>query len=742
MGMETVFLIVVVVLLLLAIVDLNVGVSNDAVNFLSSAVGAKAAPFKVILAVASIGIFIGAVSSNGMMEISRNGVIHPQFFYASEILTIFLSMMIADILLLNFFNHLGMPTSTTVSMVFELIGGATAMAIIKTHGNPDLSMAALLNTDKAFTMILGIFVSVAIAFVFGLVVQFIARLLFTFNYKKNLGWKIGIFGGVSIAAILYFILVKGLSGAFFMSPEVKTWIASHTWQILLLLFVASTILSQLLHWLKVNVFKVIILVGTFALAMAFAGNDLVNFIGVPLAGLDTYRDFAQNSTVPINQYLMGALNESAVTPTFILAIAGLVMVVSLITSKKAHRVLKTSIGLSSQGNDTELFGSSGVARVIVRHSLSMATTMQRVTPRPVKQWLHRRFDAEVPESQDAAAFDLVRGSVNIVLAGMLIALGTSLRLPLSTTYVAFMVAMGSSLADKAWGRDSAVYRVTGVFSVIGGWMVTALAAFLFCFIITLINHFGGAVAMVLVIAIAAFIFVKMLTNKSVEKSDDLLKNIQQCQTDSECSEIILGHVRDSISELLDYSRNAFVDVIDGFVNEDVAKLRQVVMKSKDSKIKMKILKRREIKAMQLSHSKRMMKANTWFHLSYNCVEEILYSLRRVCEPVKEHVDNSFTPLDSKYYDEIELVKDKVLLSMDETMEVIKSAKYDNLEVLRNTLKERKDTILATRERQMKRVQQGEDNLNVALLYLNIIQEAQEIINELRHLLRDMAKLNE
>lgn len=741
--METVFLIVVIVLLLLALVDLNVGVSNDAVNFLGSAVGAKAASMKVIFIVASLGILFGAVSSNGMMEITRNGVLHPQYFTASEVLTIFLSVMIADIVLLNIFNFMGMPTSTTVSMVFELIGGATAMAIVKTGlGGSDVPFAALLNTDKALTMILGIFLSVAIAFVFGVVVQHLARLLFTFNYKRNLKWKIGVFGGLSITTIIYFVLIKGLSDAAFMTPAVSGWIKSHTTLLLIVSLVFFSGLSQILYFLKVNVFKVIIMVGTFALAMAFAGNDLVNFIGIPLAGLSTYQDFAHNATVPIDQYTMEALNAPAGTPAYVLVIAGAVMVFSLITSKKSKKVLQTSIGLSSQDTNTEMFGSSAVARVIVRRSLASANTFRRILPGRFKNWLHKRFDTSMCDPGEAAAFDLVRGSVNIVLAGLLIALGTSLKLPLSTTYVAFMVAMGSSLADKAWGRDSAVYRVTGVFSVIGGWLFTALAAFLLGFIITLICRFGGAVAMVLVICLAAVIFVKMLSEKKTEPEDSLLETLRNCNGEEEYSDIVLEHIRQSISGLVEFSRTAFTKIIDGFIKEDINALRQVIADSKDRKIKMKILKRKEIKAIQLSKNKRMMRVNTWFHLSYNCVEEILYSLRRICEPVKEHIDNSFTPLDEKYFAELEEVKTKVLFSMDETIDVIKTGDYTGLDELRGILKERKDYILAIRDRQMKRVQQGGDNLNVALLYLNIIQEAQELINELRHLLRDMSKMQE
>lgn len=743
--METVFLFVVVFLLILALVDLNAGVSNDAVNFLNSAVGTKAAPMRWIFVVASLGVFLGATSSSGMMEISRNGVLHPEYFYASELLVIFLSVMISDIILLNVFNSLGLPTSTTVSMVFELIGGAVAMSIIKTKINGfDVPMSSLLNTDKAMAMIMGIFISVAIAFVFGAIVQYLARLLFTFNYKKNLSWKIGLFGGLSVTVILYFMLVKGMKGAAFMTPQVSSWITDNTWYLMLACFVFFSILMQLLHFLKVNVFKVVIMVGTFSLAMAFAGNDLVNFIGVPLAGLSTYQDYVQNANLPMNEYLMDALNQPAKTPFFFLFIAGAVMVVSLVTSKKAKRVLQTSIGLSSQSGDTELFGSSAIARSIVRMSMNLATAVDKVTPPRLKAWAERRFNLTEAIIEDKAAFDLVRGAVNLVLAGLLIALGTSLKLPLSTTYVAFMVAMGSSLADKAWGRESAVFRVTGVFSVIGGWLFTAVAAFSMCFVITFVNYYGQVVGMVVMISLAAYLVIKMnFSKKDDKKGDDVIyEQILATEDKDEIENLVLMHIRESIAELIDFSKESYIKIVDGFMNENVNSLRRAITEAKEEKLRMKVLKRREIKALQMLDSKAMIEKNTWFHLSYNCVEEMLYSLRRICEPAKEHVDSSFSPLDKKYFDELLDVKFKVMLSMDLVKDIILSMDYNDLEVSRNLLKDRKDFILGVRKEQMDRIQKGSDGLEVSLLYLNIIQESQEIVTELRHLVRDMSKMHE
>ena len=502
--METFYLLLVIFLFLLAIVDLSVGVSNDAVNFLNSAIGSKAASFKVILVIAALGVFLGASLSNGMMDIARHGIYQPQHFYFSEIMCILAAVMLTDVVLLDIFNSLGMPTSTTVSMVFELVGGTVAISLIKIADSDGLlQLGDLLNTEKAFTVILGIFLSVAIAFFFGTIVQYISRLIFTFNYQKNSKYFIGLFGGIAATSILYFMLIKGLKDSSFMNAELKAQIHDYTGMIVGCSLIGFTILMQVLYWLKMNVFKVVILMGTFALALAFAGNDLVNFIGVPLAGYSSYMDLmAQNGTTTTDTFLMTSLQESAHTPWYFLIGSGVIMVVSLATSKKAQNVVKTSLDLSRQSEGEESFGTSPVARVLVRRSTSIANTILQVIPTPVKQWVDSRFNQQEMIMEDQASFDLVRASVNVVLSGLLIAVGTSLKLPLSTTYVAFMVAMGSSLADRAWGRESAVYRITGVLSVIGGWFITAGAAFTICFLVALLIYAGGIPALVCMIGLA------------------------------------------------------------------------------------------------------------------------------------------------------------------------------------------------------------------------------------------------
>ena len=560
--MESIYLGIVIFLFLLAIFDLTVGVSNDAVNFLNSAIGAKAASFKTIILIAAVGIFCGATMSNGMMEIARHGIFRPEAFHFNELMCIFLAVRVTDVVLLDIFNTLGMPTSTTVSMVFELLGGTFALAMLKIAAGPEsLTFAELLNTEKALTVILGIFLSVAIAFFFGTLVQYLSRIIFTFNYTTKLKWTIGLFGGIAVTAIIYFMLIKGIKDASFMTDAHKLWVKDNTLTIVGWCFVFFTVLMQILHWCKVNVFKVIVLLGTFALAMAFAGNDLVNFVGVPLAGFSSYTDFMANGNGVANDYLMGALNEPAKTPFIFLFLSGVIMVISLITSKKAQNVIKTSVDLSRQDDGNEMFGSSAIARSLVRSMTTLGNNISKIIPEKVKVWLDSRFNKDEAILANGAAFDLVRASVNLVLAGLLIALGTSLKLPLSTTYVAFMVAMGSSLADRAWGRESAVFRVTGVLSVIGGWFITAGAAFIICFFVTMIMYFGGMTAMVIMIGVAAFILIrsnnKYRKKMKSEKQDDVFQQMLSSKDKAVVWNLLRQHVRENLVKVLEERRREF-----------------------------------------------------------------------------------------------------------------------------------------------------------------------------------------
>lgn len=742
--METLLPVIVGIVILLAIMGLCAGVSNDASNFMSAAVGTGSASYRVVTIIASAGIIFGSLMSNGMMEIARKGVFAPEYFYANELIYIFISVIISNLLLLDIFNRLGLPTSTSVSLVFELIGASFAISLFKIRsGNCSVGMSELINTDKAMTMILGIFVSVAVAFVFSIVIQWITRIIFTFNYKRNLKYKIGIFGGIATTALIYFMLIKGMGGAPFMKESFKIWINEHTMQILGLCLVFFSILMQILYFLKFNVLKIIVLIGTFALAMAFAGNDLVNFIGVPLACLDTYLD-VKASGAPLDQHLMGSLNQPANASMVYIIIAGIIMVITLLTSKKAKIVLQTSLDLSKQNTGDESFGTSYAARAVVRFFNNLANSVVSIVPQKVKAWINSRFNQKEIIIEDNAAFDLIRGLVSIVLASMLIAVGTSLKMPLSTTYVVFMVSMGASFADRAWSRESAVFRVTGVFSVIGGWLITAVVAFFLAFVFALFLNFTGIIGTIISIALALYI-IFIDSRKAAQEDDDTDKAFDEAMRTNDKAVImncILDHNRESLMNLINDSKTMYNQITQAFVDEDIKVLRNMTSQCKIEKNSMKMLKRKEIQMMRRLDESEIFRKNTWFHLNYNCIEQILYSLRRICEPCKEYVDNSFSPLGKEYVEELNKVKEMTNWAIDAANIVIYSSDYKEHEIVMDRIKRREDELMNISIEQMNRIQKKHENIDLSVLYLNIIQESVEIVTEMRHILRNSAKMNE
>ena len=742
--MESIYLGIVIFLFLLAIFDLTVGVSNDAVNFLNSAIGAKAASFKTIILIAAAGIFCGATMSNGMMEIARHGIFRPEAFHFNELMCIFLAVMVTDVVLLDIFNTLGMPTSTTVSMVFELLGGTFALAMLKIAAGPEsLTFAELLNTEKALTVILGIFLSVAIAFFFGTLVQYLSRIIFTFNYTTKLKWTIGLFGGIAVTAIIYFMLIKGIKDASFMTDAHKLWVKDNTLTIVGGCFVFFTVLMQILQWCKVNVFKVIVLLGTFALAMAFAGNDLVNFVGVPLAGFSSYTDFMANGNGVANDYLMGALNEPAKTPFIFLFLSGVIMVISLITSKKAQNVIKTSVDLSRQDDGNEMFGSSAIARSLVRSMTTLGNNISKIIPEKVKVWLDSRFNKDEAILANGAAFDLVRASVNLVLAGLLIALGTSLKLPLSTTYVAFMVAMGSSLADRAWGRESAVFRVTGVLSVIGGWFITAGAAFIICFFVTMIMYFGGMTAMVIMIGVAAFILIrsnnKYRKKMKSEKQDDVFQQMLSSKDKAVVWNLLRQHVRENLVKVLDFAANTYGQMTDGFIREDLKSLRKAVSSTNDEKDILKKIRRKETLGMRRIDRNVAIEKNTWFHLGSNSSEQMMYCLKRMCEPCKEHVDNNFNPLPAECAEEFVPIRDMLKSLLERTKDIIDKGNYEEADLVLAEGEELKTCLSRLHKMRIERMQEENSSVKLSLVYLNLLQESQELVSIMRHMLRASRK---
>lgn len=728
---------------MLAIFDLLVGVSNDAVNFMNSAVGAKVARYRTIIIVAAVGVFAGAILSNGMMDIARHGIFQPANFSFYEIMCILLAVMVTDVVLLDVFNTLGLPTSTTVSMVFELLGGTFILAILKIIGDETglLSLGDMMNTEKALSVIMGIFLSVAIAFIAGTLVQYISRIIFSFNYKKHLSWTIGIFGGISVTSLSYFVLIKGLKSAPFMNAESLAWIDQNTTLLVAGCFVFFTLLMQILHWCKVNVFRIIVLLGTFALALAFAGNDLVNFIGVPLAGFSAYTDYVANSNgAGIHDFMMSSLMSSAKTPAIFLFASGIIMVYALATSKKAKNVIKTSVDLARQEEGDEMFGSSALARTIVRRATTINEFMVKVIPVGMRRWIDSRFNKDEVILENGAAFDMVRAAVNLVLSGLLIIIGTTMKLPLSTTYVTFIVAMGSSLADRAWGRESAVYRITGMLSVIGGWFITAFVAFTICALVTAIMFYTSFVGMFIFICVAVFLLVrsniKYSKKEKAEQQDDTFKRMMASKDKTEVLSLLRLHVKETLTDYINYTEQAYMQVTDGFINEDLKQLKKVMSSTDDQKKMLKKRRRKEILGLRRIPIPIAIEKNTWFHLGSNSCEQMLYCLKRICEPCKEHVDNNFNPISKDCIAEFLPIREELCQLMDRTQTVIENNNYaeaDDILVKGDALKNK---ISALRKQQMNRMQEADStSLKASMVYLNILQESQELVSIWRHLLR-------
>ncbi|HRF92593.1 MAG: inorganic phosphate transporter [Bacteroides graminisolvens] len=730
--METIYLGIIIFLFVLAVFDLMVGVSNDAVNFLNSAIGAKAASFKTIMIISAIGIFIGASLSNGMMDIARHGIYQPEHFYFEEIMCILLAVMLTDVVLLDVFNSMGMPTSTTVSMVFELLGGTFALALIKVYGDSSLELGDLINTDKALSVIMAIFVSVAIAFFFGMLVQYIARVIFSFNYQNKMKYSIGLFGGIAATAIIYFMLIKGLKDSSFMTKENLAWVKDHTAQLVLTCFVFFTVLMQILHWLKINVFKIVVLLGTFALALAFAGNDLVNFIGVPLAGYSSFIDYTTNGAgYAPDSFLMTSLLGPASTPWYFLVGAGAIMVYALFTSKKAHAVIKTSVDLSRQDEGEETFGSTPIARTLVRISLNMSNSLSRIIPEGTKNWIDSRFRKDEAIIADGGAFDLVRAAVNLVLAGLLIAIGTSLKLPLSTTYVTFMVAMGSSLADRAWGRDSAVFRITGVLSVIGGWFLTAGAAFTICFFVALIIHFGGTVAIVLLIGLAAFTLIRsqvLFKKKNLKgKENETFKEIMRSTDSNQALNLMRVLTREELNKVLLYAEENFDRTVNSFINENLRGLRKAMGASKFEKQLLKQMKRTGTLAMCRLDNNTVLEKGLYYYQGNDFASELVYSIHRLCEPCLEHIDNNFNPLDVAQKKEFSEASAKITALISSCREKLNNNAYEDFETDLATANALNAQLAHLKREELKRIQTQTGSIKVSMVYLTMIQEAQNVV---------------
>ncbi len=759
--MNTLFLGIVIFLIVLALFDLVVGVSNDAVNFLNSAIGAKVARYRTVVTVAAIGVFVGAALSNGMMDVARHGIMTPAYFSFYDVMCVFLAVMVTDVVLLDVFNTLGMPTSTTVSLVFELLGGAFAIALIQISGGATaesgvlLTLGDLLNTEKAISVILGIFLSVAIAFILGTIVQWIARIVFTFTFRVNgrttaqsgrmggrlsSSLKIGIFGGLSVTAIIWFLLINGLKGSTLMTPEVKEMISRNTWLIIGGGIAIFSALMTLLSAMKLPVLKFVVLLGTFALAMAFAGNDLVNFVGVPLTGLEAYQDYTANGNGDARGFMMQSLMDSAHTPAPYLIAAGVVMVLALIFSKKAQNVVKTSVDLSRQDGGDEMFGSSGVARTLVRVSRSMASSLAMAVPTCVSRWIDSRFNADAAVLKQGAAFDEIHAAVNLVLAGALVALGTSFKLPLSTTYVTFMVAMGTSLADRAWGRESAVFRITGVLSVIGGWFITAGVAFILCFLVSIALFFGSFLAMAAAISLAIFLLVrshlKYRKHTKEDETDKLFTRIVRCADKEECWALLREYVNQTIKAHVRMVADDYETLTTAFFCEDYRRLKHVTTDVDHQRKELKRQRRKQIIALRRLDPIVSVEKSTWYFLIVNSLSQMYYCLKRMGESCREHVGNNFSPVPNEYVHEFLVLRDEIMRLY------LRSLDNEMTSQIRNDAAGLQSSLSDYRKRIIHDIQTRQLNIEAMTVFLSVVQESQELLGALRHLMRGNSKIEE
>jgi phosphate/sulfate permease len=735
--MGTFYLVLVVVLFALAISDLVVGVSNDAVNFLNSAIGSKAAPKWVIFLMASLGVLIGATFSSGMMEVARKGIFHPDMFYFSEIMVIFLSVMITDVILLDLFNTFGMPTSTTVSVVFELLGAAVSVSCVKIKSSGGAIVTELykyINSDKALAIITGILVSVFIAFTVGAIVQYLTRLVFTFKYRDKMKYAGAIFGGLAITAITYFMLIKGLGGSSFASVEVgstgltlKEWITSNTLEIMIASFIFWTILIQILRWIfKIKILKIVVLAGTFALAMAFAGNDLVNFIGVPLAGFNSFKAWAASGGASPDSFSMEMLAGKVGTPTYMLLVAGLIMISTLIFSRKARSVVATTVDLSRQSEgESERFNSSFAARFLVRSSTQLGKNVSKIVPGSVSRAVESRFQPHSyfnDDDSEAPAFDKVRAAVNLVVASILIAIGTSLKLPLSTTYVTFMVAMGTSLSDRAWDRESAVYRISGVFAVIGGWFLTALIAFLVSGTIALLISVGGKFLIFVFIGVAIFMVLRtqFLFNKKKQNTQEEVILEEKDDT----IEIVKKSRKYCLNSILS-SNKIFSFGIEAFLKENRNELRESLnmkdeMNETSKKIKRKIF-------TILSNIPDHVDNGHFYIKIVDYQREISNSLNLLLCPLFEHVENQHKPFNEAQDKEM----NNMITQIDEFynlgLHIVKENKFENIEELEAKKDSITDYLKQIEKNQIKRIKVKDVNTRNSVLFFNINSEVKNML---------------
>ncbi len=724
--MSTEFLLIGVgILVTIAIFDIMVGVSNDAVNFLNSSIGSRVASRRTIMVIASLGILAGVTFSSGMMEVARKGIFHPQFFTMPELLTIFLAVMITDIILLDLFNTYGLPTSTTVSIVFELLGAAVAVSLLKIvqAGDSLVTIVEYINSAKAITIIMGILLSVAVSFVCGAIVQFLTRLLFTFDYQQRIKRYGALWGGMALSSITYFILVKGAKGASFMSKQDVAWIKSNTVLLLLIIFVASAILLQILQTMKFNILKPIVLIGTFALAMAFAANDLVNFIGVPLAGVHAFKS-AMATADPLT-VTMGALGKKVQSETFFLLLAGIIMVATLWLSKKARTVTETELSLSQQEEGNERFESIFLSRAIVRLVLHLSETTKLIVPRSVRAWVSRRLDPEVVQPEIEAgkkpSFDLLRASVNLMVASAVVSYATSNKLPLSTTYVTFMVAMGSSFADQAWGRESAVYRITGVLTVIGGWFMTAVIAFTCAGLFATVIFYGNGFGVILLLVLAAALIWnahRKHRTMAEEAQKEKVFNLESVEDPQHSVETTFEHMGLLLKEI----RESLDTTLEALFKQNFDRLG--VQRKKLSKVQQwsNIIIANVFKAMRLLDQKGLAVSHKYAQ-TIRRLQKVTDGHRDIVLRGYTHIGNHHKGLLPEQIEELEQVRrllDDILLEVEETFNRKQTA---NLERLREKDGQLRALAAELNDKQVARIKDNSSKTRLSILYYGIVGNA-------------------
>lgn len=733
--MDSMYLIIVGIMMVLAIAGLVVGVANDAVNFLNSALGSKVAPRYVIMIVASVGILVGAITSSGMMEVARSGVFHPEMFTFADVMMLFLSVMFMNVILLDVFNTLGLPTSTTVSLVFGLLGAAVSVSVFKI-ANSDLhtiaDLASYINTGKAMAIISGILLSVAIALVCGTVVMYVTRLIFSYRYQRKIKSVGAIWCGIAVTAISYFAIFKGLKGSSLMDPDVMAWMDTHIMTLLLILFVGWSIIMAILAMCKINILKITVLAGTLSLALAFAGNDLVNFIGVFVAGFDSYENVMINGSGDVNT-MMGSLNGAVTTHPAILVISGGIMALTLWFSKKSQTVADTEINLARQDAGAERFGSTSVSRAMVRCALNCNKTYEKYTPKRIQRFVSSRFvPIYVPEGAHKAPFDLIRATVNLTVASILISMATSLQLPLSTTYVTFMVAMGSSLADRAWGRESAVYRITGVLTVIAGWFLTALIAFTIAFLVALGLMWGGMIAVVIFAVICGYMLIQssIIHNRKVKKEAE--REAEE-QADAPEQTVIQRCVREVAETMLQVT-TIYRQTLIGLFNEDRKLLKQMVRESEEL-YRVAHERKHEMLPTLLKLQENYIETGHYYVQVVDYINEVTKALVHITRPSFDHINNNHEGLSKEQVADLELVNEKVGEIYQKINMMLENNDFSQLEEILQMRDKLFDTLAAAIKSQIKRVKAKASTTRSSILYLTIINETKTMVLQTRNLLK-------